>query len=218
MPPIDNFRQNINQAKIHKIGPLERVDHCHITSHDDISFLWEYISEKGYEGGNVNRLILNLKKSPLDINKPGYHYKNDTILNIAKLLSTIKGMSNYTIVPIPPSKSKNDSGYDDRLIQILRQWSISRPTVQYMELIYQNNSTNASHLSEQRLKPQALLNNYRLDKSLKLEEGRKIILIFDDILTTGSHYKAMASLLKKEFPDKQIKGFFLARRVFPKNR
>lgn len=218
MPPIDNFRQNINQAKIHKIGPLERVDHRHITSHDDIFFLWEYISGKGYEGGNVNRLILNLKKSPLDINNPGYHYKNDSILKIANLLSTIDKMNFYTIVPIPPSKSKNDPGYDDRLIQILREWSRLSPTVQYMELIYQNNSTIASHLSEQRLDQQALLSNYRLDKSLKLEKNREIILIFDDILTTGSHYRAMADSLKPKFPDKKIKGFFLARRVFPKNR
>lgn len=217
MAPIENLTGNTNQAKIHKIGPLERVDHRHITSDDDIFFLWEYISGKGYEGGDVNRLILNLKKSPLDINTPGYHYKNDSILKIAKLLSTIDKMNYYTIVPIPPSKSKNDPGYDDRLIQILREWSRLSSTVQYMDLIYQNDSTNASHLSEQRLDQKTLFNNYRLDESLKLEKNRKIILIFDDILTTGSHYRAMANSLKAKFPNKEIKGFFLARRVFPKN-
>lgn len=213
MDQIPNLRENTNQSKPHKIGPKERVDHYYITSDDDISFLWEYVPVKGYEGGDVNSCILNLKKSPIGINRPDYHYKQDSIDKIARLLSTINGMSHYTIVPIPPSKSKKDIGYDDRLIRILHQWSGLNPSVQYMELIYQNNSTNASHSSEQRLNPLVLLNNYRFDKTLKKEEVRNIILIFDDILTTGSHYCAMKNLLKKEFPQKQIKGFFLARRV-----
>ena len=41
----------------------------------------------------------------------------------------------------------------------------------------------------------------------------KVILV-DDIITTGSHFKACKSIIKKEFPEVEGQGLFIARRVF----
>ena len=41
------------------------------------------------------------------------------------------------------------------------------------------------------------------------------IFIVDDVLTTGAHFVAAQSLLKRQFPETPIKGVFVARRVLP---
>jgi len=38
-------------------------------------------------------------------------------------------------------------------------------------------------------------------------------VVFDDFLTTGSHFRAMTSVLEAEFPGVPITGLFIARRV-----
>lgn len=41
------------------------------------------------------------------------------------------------------------------------------------------------------------------------------IAIVDDVLTVGTHYRAMHSVLSARFPNVPIFGLFIARRVFP---
>ena len=38
---------------------------------------------------------------------------------------------------------------------------------------------------------------------------REYVFIFDDMLTTGSHFKAIQELLLKKFPEKKYMGFLL---------
>jgi len=40
-----------------------------------------------------------------------------------------------------------------------------------------------------------------------------VIGLFDDVLTTGAHFKAAQSILQKTFPDVRVIGLFIARRV-----
>jgi predicted amidophosphoribosyltransferase len=37
--------------------------------------------------------------------------------------------------------------------------------------------------------------------------------LFDDVLTTGAHFRAAHSVLKRAFPNARIIGLFIARRV-----
>ena len=39
--------------------------------------------------------------------------------------------------------------------------------------------------------------------------------IFDDVLTNGTHYRAIHSILSQRFPNARIVGFFIARTVHP---
>ena len=39
--------------------------------------------------------------------------------------------------------------------------------------------------------------------------------IVDDVLTAGTHYRAMHDTLRERFPQVPIIGIFIARRVFP---
>jgi predicted amidophosphoribosyltransferase len=37
--------------------------------------------------------------------------------------------------------------------------------------------------------------------------------VVDDLMTTGAHFVAIRTILRREFPDTQIVGVFIARRV-----
>jgi predicted amidophosphoribosyltransferase len=64
------------------------------------------------------------------------------------------------------------------------------------------------------LRPAERAAHYSVDESLA-HPAPDVIVLFDDILTTGCHFKAMELVLKERFPDVEILGLFLARAVRP---
>ena len=42
-----------------------------------------------------------------------------------------------------------------------------------------------------------------------------VLVIVDDVLTAGTHYRAMEDVLSARFPAALIVGIFIARRVYP---
>ncbi len=60
--------------------------------------------------------------------------------------------------------------------------------------------------------PRDLSEYYKLDEELCTGAEPTEIAIFDDLLTTGSHFKAMKLVLRSMFPGVPISGLFIARR------
>jgi predicted amidophosphoribosyltransferase len=54
--------------------------------------------------------------------------------------------------------------------------------------------------------------NYIIDEQL-VTPPPQTILVIDDVLTTGCHFKAMKQVLLNRFPNTAIIGMFIARRV-----
>jgi predicted amidophosphoribosyltransferase len=73
-------------------------------------------------------------------------------------------------------------------------------------------STAAVHDQDNRPRPDQIQANYGIDDALR-NPTPKVIGLFDDVLTTGSHYRAASAVLKQAFPDVRIIGFFIARRA-----
>ena len=70
-----------------------------------------------------------------------------------------------------------------------------------------------SSLSAPFSSPNERVANWHIDKSRVNPEPERIV-IFDDMLTTGSHYKGMELALRGEFSAVSIVGVFLTRRIF----
>ena len=70
----------------------------------------------------------------------------------------------------------------------------------------------AVHVNAERPGPDEIASLYRIDEDLT-EPMPEIIAIVDDILTTGAHFRAAATLLGARFPEAGIIGLFIARRV-----
>jgi hypothetical protein len=51
----------------------------------------------------------------------------------------------------------------------------------------------------------------RIDESLVGAGVRPQIMVFDDVLNSGKHFKVAQQLLSQRFPDASIVGVFLAR-------
>lgn len=193
------------------IDEFIREQHHYLEPDDLCYFFGEYTARQNAAYSETNQLILNLKKSNERRAYADYRYKTQAISRVAQMITDgIGDPADFTFVPVPPSKCISDSGYDDRMTAVLRICKEMNPSVDYRELVVQNDSMTASHLTAHRPSPDEIAANYRMNTGL-LEGCRRNILIFDDVLTAGSHFKAMKSFLMQRLPDSRIAGLFVAR-------
>jgi predicted amidophosphoribosyltransferase len=202
-------------TKIHlrEVDGIASRDHSFITSEDRCLYLYEFTKGGGFAGDN--QLIANLKKKPTTSNRYEMQYKSSAIQNIALTLVDALNpifLASATFVPVPPSKEANDPAYDNRMTQVCRGLGNE---VDVRELVTQSISMEASH--ERGAKPRIqiadLLRVYSIDESIAAVEPHTIVIV-DDVLTTGTHFKAMQQVLSGRFPNARIFGIFVARRVF----
>ncbi len=198
--------------RLTRIDELIRDQHYHLEDGDLCYFFGEYTARQGAAYSETNQLIMNLKKGNERRGLPDYRYKGIAIERVARMItSTIGNLHEYTFVPVPPSKCQTDAAYDDRMTAILRIAQTLKPVMDYRELVLQNASTVASHASTaNRPTPEEIMANYRLDENLQAG-CRDNIVIFDDVLTAGSHFKAMKRFLQQSFPEASVLGLFVAR-------
>lgn len=196
------------------IDQLTRPDHSYLNEQDRCYFLGEYTARKGYAYSETNNLILNLKK-PMDRQgKPEWVHKGRAILRAAGALRNAihnDWLASATFVPIPPSKAKGDPMHDDRMTKIIQRINTNDP-VDCRELIVQVASTDAVHECDHRPGPAEIEALYSINEDIANPLPAKIVIL-DDVLTTGSHFKAAQSILAARFPGIQIVGCFVARRV-----
>ena len=101
--------------------------------------------------------------------------------------------------------------YDDRLVRMLKAIRAT-PALDVRELIIQTRSTDAVHDQTTRPRPEQIEAIYQVDTSLKTTPP-SVIGLFDDILTTGAHFRAAQAVLQRAFPSVRVIGVFIARRV-----
>jgi DNA protecting protein DprA len=178
--------------------------------------------EKNYASSDTNQLITNFKIAPTVENKKRIYYKNQAILQIAEELSSIlikptqssDFLKNTVFVPIPPSKSKSDPAYDDRNVSVLKSIKNNYPDLRIEEWIIQKTSVEADHTTTSRKDVSTLIENYALNIH-SAAEAPKLIIIFDDVITAGRHFKAAQHLLARQFSTSTIYGLFVARSIDP---
>ena len=189
-------------------------DHYFLSGADVCYYLGEYTARKPFSYSDTNNLISNFKKK-LDVkDSPQWRYKEQAILQVAAAFREAIGersLRALTFVPIPPSESKDNPMHDDRMTRMLQAID-PRQELDIRELVVQSVSTPKSHESDYRLRSEDLLELYSIDESL-IDPSPNCIAIVDDMLTAGSHFKAMQAILRRRFPDAHIIGLFIARRV-----
>jgi predicted amidophosphoribosyltransferase len=79
-------------------------------------------------------------------------------------------------------------------------------------LIVQKTSMDAAHDQQVRPRPDEIEANYGIDERLR-NPMPQVIGLFDDVLTTGAHYRAASDVLKRTIPGARMIGLFIARRV-----
>jgi len=202
-------------TRLSKIDELTRPDHTFLGPNDICYYLGEYTARAGYTFSPTNDLIQNLKK-PMDRrDRPEWRYKTWAINRSSEILRDalpVEWFGQVTFVPVPPSKTKDHTHYDDRLRQILGKVGEGR-RLDFREMVVMTESIDAAHLTENRRSIEELLRCMSIDGSLLEPPPPSAICIFDDVLTTGAHFKAVDRILRTQFPNLPIIGLFLARRA-----
>lgn len=209
----------------------QRRAHYHLVATDDCRYLLEYHSGRYRAGdgtgtgtgtdsgtGAVRRLIGNFKCPSLvaAASAARLHYKERAIEQIAAALRAAAGrtfVEAATLVPIPPSALPGAPDYDDRLIRTLYR-AFAGYDLDVRLLLRQAQGTAPDHRAHRRLRTAALRGLIHLDEEeLAARPLRSCIVLFDDVLTTGKHYRCCERRLHEASPEVSICGWFIARRV-----
>ncbi len=191
---------------------VQRADHPYLSGADQCSFLLEWHCG--------SRILRDFKRPPSAVAFAPRRAaaKGRAVAVMAELLRAAvsrRAAQAATWVPIPPSKACTDCEFDDRLTRTLAR-AFRGYDLDLRQVLFQVHSTPADHRGSLRLSADALLANLRVD--LKLLQGRPLrdgITLFDDVLTTGKHYKCCERRLRELLPDTAICGVFLLRRALP---
>jgi len=206
--------QDAFPRRLTEIDDLTRSEHFHLDSTDKCFFLGEYTARKGFSFSATNHVILNFKKSVDRRGRPEWRHKERTISEVGRAFGAAISMdwlASSTLVPIPPSRAKADPLYDDRMLRMLQSIPSARP-LDIRELLFQQYTMEPAHDSATRPGPDELFQCYCIDERFCAPAPLRIS-VFDDVITTGSHFVAARRVLHERFPAAQIIGFFIARRV-----
>ena len=176
---------------------------------DNIYYLRQYISPGGYSRSESNQLISNLKKRR-DASDREQHYKNRAIQQFAQELA---GGFNPTTSPfcmtwIPPSQSKDDPQHDDRLKQVVDKVSSLKPAFHSCEVFETSHTRPSLHFGGARRHPAEISNHLRW-MGIDLNPY-KIVIVVDDVLTTGASFRAVHDMIRERYASIPIVGFFWA--------
>lgn len=212
--------------RLQRLEPDAMLLHFFIEPEDEIYFFYEYTARRGFDHSPGNNLISNLKKDPVRFrDQPGVlKHKRRAISTCAQMIShglDPAWLATAVIVPVPPSKARNDPAYDDRMLRVAQAVQILETpprAAETRELVHQTISLQTSHASEdgERSSIDELVQAYALDEALATPEPERIVIL-DDMLTTGRHFRAMNFVLHRRFPRAQIVGTFITRRIVPED-
>lgn len=202
--------------KLSKIDRLTVQDHYYLSEADEVWYFAEYTPGERYLSSPANQLIRNIKrdvKYRTDPPSGAWYYKVRDIGRVGLALSQHIGASAAaTFVPIPPSVVKTDEAYDSRNFDILDDFRRRvGGAADVRELLYQRHSTRRSHLSSDRVTRDELIDAYRVDDSCATPAPQTIVL-FDDVLTTGTHFLAARHVLQQRFGNIRVAGLVVCRR------
>lgn len=202
------------ELRLTLIDETHRPLHSQLTPEDQCAFLYEYTSGQNFAYSQTNQLITNLKKSPSVRNTDQWKYKIRAMRSCSQDLARSLNpefVAQATFVPIPPSKARDDPDYDNRMTQICHGIADG---IDVRQIVNQTQTTRASHESPDRVSYQELMELYEIDETLCTPPPVSIA-IMDDVITAGTHYRAMADTLRARFPGVPLFGIFIARRIYP---
>ena len=203
--------------RLRQIDDLALPDHYHLTSADQCWYITEYTAGRKFNYSDGNRLICDLQigVEQVKVDSGWRNKKQIAIDKAAELLLSILTKDQLlkpTWVPVPPSKSKAHATHDSRVLDVLNALKAMEPGLDVRELIDQAGDREPAKKSTAKRDVDALYKGYQLNASAK-QPPPKLLIVFDDVVTTGASFRAMDRRLREEFPGIRVVGVFLARRI-----
>ena len=204
------------RKKLQRIDKNTCGDHPRLTPDDVVLYFGDYSPGAGGQHSSANDLIYDFK---MPMSKKGerlWHHKANKIAKAARLISQALGpwLNELTLVPVPPSKAKSNLLHDDRVLSMLHQINVPiGQTLDVRELVIQNGDRIAAHEAIGSRPTVEELSAMLQINEMEISKVRERIVIVDDVLTNGTSFRAMKTILSARFPSSIIVGLYLARTV-----
>lgn len=185
---------------LHPRHYLDNTDHCY------------YFLEKeaeGYTKSQANNLIHNFKKPVDRRGRPEWRYKIDAIQKFINMLCEREYQGEcITIVPAPTSKPRGHEEWDDRIDQVVDGLRMCQPELNIEKILDTTTMHTPAHIGGSRNLSE--IKSHTISTPLKNCTSGVVILV-DDVLTTGAHFKAWKEMILRSNPDiKNVLGLFLS--------
>lgn len=200
------------------LDPPARADHLLLGEQDRCAYLAQYPAGGAYRENSLAQLVWDFKCTP-SLARSDARWRQRKQQAIDKMAGWLRAAvtreqaERCTWVPVPPSKHQDDPDFDDRL------WStLSRAFYGYdldrRRLLFQARSTRCDHSAGNRLSEQDLYGMLRVDVPVLQQRAlRTRVVLFDDVLTSGKHFKCCQRRLLESAPRTLMVGLFLLRRL-----
>jgi hypothetical protein len=198
-------------SRLWKRLDISQEDVRYITEGDRIYYAREYMAGRSYDASEANNLITNFKKPVDRKHSPEWRYKTLAIDKFATEIShLLKDNQGYVLAAMPTSKCKSDAEYDSRLEDTLSVLALKRGNIIIQEPLATKQTVRASHYGGTR-EPEAIYDNL-LWNGFNVQTGH--IMLIDDVLTWGSHFKACQRMILEYHPNMDIIGIFWAKTIW----
>lgn len=206
------------------IDAATRRDHRFLGPNDHCLYFGEFVAGSGWLAGPTNDLIIDFKRAPSAIAASPHalavqHFKDRAVARVAGALrrqfARTAIQAALTFVPIPPSKVPGEPDHCDRLLRTL-ELAFSGLDADIRPLLRQRASMPADHSSRGcRIRFGELLELTELDPAQLQRPLRSLVVLFDDVLTSGKHLAVATVRIREAFPGQAIIAVAVARRVRP---
>jgi hypothetical protein len=197
--------------RLQRIDALTIDEHWHIGLDDECYFLWERVTGARYDQYPTNQLISNIQIPTCYRGYPRWYWKGHAIRHAAAALSQLipAPLRAATFVPVPPHLTRENPEHDSKILDLLQAVHPRLPDVRELVLAIEDTAAKEKNVS-----PEERANNYRINDECEYPEPTDLVIV-DDMLAGGSHFRGLKIVLKHRFPEVGIYGLFLSRAVRP---
>ena len=200
---------------LQSIDPATRPDHSLLSGSDCCYYLWEYSPGQPADATAGNQLIRNLKISPAALRRrpSRLRFKHRAINHAARALRRLIprewATGSVSFVPMPCSKVSGACDHDDRILKVLRL-ALGGRNADIRELLCMTHSMAADHRRACRSSCEQLRGALQVRDDGR-PAPRRTLVIVDDVLNSGKHFKIAREMLAARYGVTDIQGLFLAR-------
>jgi hypothetical protein len=183
-------------------------------STDQCYYAREYTSGKGFSHSDTNNLVSNFKMKVEHRGTPRWRHKERAIAQFAAetIPLLVHVGTRFVLAPVPCSKRLDHAEYDDRLVRVVRQIGSACTSAVIGAPVIRETTIRAAHESgSNRPSPAEVRASLAWDG---LPCTTDLIILVDDVLTTGTTFRECQSLIQANAPNVGVIGLFWARTVW----